>query len=174
MERSLETMFSATVEEVLAALTDVKLIEAKFAPMGHKDFELLDSSESGGRIVRSYKRTVPVNVPGFAPRVLKPENVSTQRDEWEPAESDGSRHGTFEIAAAGTPVKVRGTMELAPKGKTSCTYRAIANIEVKVPLIGGKIAGFVAGDVDKGLAQDAEFTAAALKKAIEEEVAPRR
>ena len=164
MERSLQTEFDASVEKVLAALTDVKLIEEKFASMGHKDFELLNSSDSGGRITREYKRTVPVNVPGFASRVLKPENVSTQRDEWEPADADGVRRGTFEIAAAGTPVKVHGKMTITPTGKTSCTYRAVANIEVKVPLIGGKIAGFVAGDVERGLEQDAIFTAGTLKK----------
>ncbi len=164
MERSLTTEFKATVETVLQALTDTALIEQKFVAMGHKDFELLDSSESGGRIVRAYKRTVPVNVPGFAAKVLKSENVSMQRDEWEPAEADGTRRGTFEITAAGTPVKVRGVMTIAPSGKAGATYSAVATIEVKVPLIGGKIAGFVAGDVDKGLAQDAEFTAAAIKK----------
>lgn len=164
MERSLQTDFEANVETVLTALTDVKLIEEKFASMGHKDFELLDSSDSGGRIVRAYKRTVPVNVPGFASKVLKPENVSTQRDEWAPADSDGVRRGTFEIAAAGTPVKVRGEMTITPTGKSTCTYRAVAKIEVKVPLIGGKIAGFVAGDVERGLEQDAIFTAGALKK----------
>ena len=35
---------------------------------------------------------------------------------------------------------------------------------MKVPLIGGKIAGFVAGDVERGLEQDAIFTAGTLKK----------
>ncbi len=164
MERSLTTTFAADVETVLQALTDPTIIEEKFASMGHKDFSLTESSESGGRIVRAYKRTVPVNVPGFASKVLKPENVSTQRDQWEPAAADGSRQGTFEITAAGTPVKVRGTMSLTPDGAASCVYTATAKIEVKVPLIGGKIAGFVAGDVDKGLEQDAIFTASKLPK----------
>ena len=41
---------------------------------------------------------------------------------------------------------MRGTLHLAPTGPSSCTNVSVVTIECKVPLVGGKIADFVAKD----------------------------
>jgi len=85
-------------------------------------------------------------VPGFAKRFLSPSQTVTQTDEWEAAQADGTRAGRFEVAAKGTPVSVRGTLALTPTDDGSCTNDTEVTIECKVPLVGGRIADFVAKD----------------------------
>ena len=42
-------------------------------------------------------------------------------------------------------------MQLDPHGKSKCTNVTQVTIECKVPLIGGRVAGFVAGDTKRAV-----------------------
>jgi hypothetical protein len=124
----------------------------KYEALGQDHVELISrDEEDDGGITLVTRRVVPLELPGFAKRVLSPRQSVTQTDKWSAPDMAGVRTGTFAVAAKGTPVQVHGTMRLAPSGARRCTNTTDVTVECKVPLIGGKIASFVAGDTQRAV-----------------------
>ncbi len=134
-------------DEVFAILTDFDAVREKYEAVGHSDIALVSRDEGDdGSVTLVTRRVVPLELPGFAKKVLSPKQAVTQTDTWSAPDAKGVRSGTFEVVGKGTPVRVHGTLRLAPKGAKGCSNVTDVTIECKVPLIGGKIADFVAGD----------------------------
>ena len=152
MEFSVTHTYPRSAAAVFKVLTDFDSVRDKYEGLGHGDVELIsrDEDEDGGVTIVT-RRVVPLELPGFARRVLSPRQSVTQTDTWSAADGDGVRTGTFAAVAKGTPVQVRGTMYLAPGSARRCTNVIDVTVECKIPLIGGKIAGFVAGDTRKAV-----------------------
>jgi hypothetical protein len=147
MEFTAQHSYEHPPDAVFAALTDFDAVKAKYESVGQRDVQLVQRDESDdGSVTLVTTRVVPLDVPGFAKRFLSPSQTVTQTDEWAPPSADGSRRGTFRVEAKGTPVSVRGTLELAPVGQAASTNVSVVTIECKVPLVGGRIADFVAKD----------------------------
>ena len=81
-----------------------------------------------------------------------------QNDEWHEV-GDGSWEGVFGVEVAGAPIQLSGVMRLVP-GDGTCTHDVTITMNVKVPLVGGKIADW-AGKNDVKRTLDAEFAASA-------------
>jgi hypothetical protein len=149
--------------DVFELFTDFDRVREKYEALGHRDVELVDLEEDADGAVRIVtRRVVPLELPGFAKRVLSPHQVVTQTDEWSAPDAKGVRTGRFEVDAKGTPVQVRGTLRLAPKGRQQCTNDLHVTVECKLPLIGGRIAGFVAGDTRRAVDHEQAWTRAHL------------
>lgn len=155
MELSATHTYEHPIAEVFAMLTDFEAIRAKYEALGQTDVALVRRDErDDGSVTVVTRRVVPLDVPGFAKKVLSPRQSVTQTDEWSPPDAQGGRDGTFTVEAKGSPVKIRGTLHLAPTGASGCTNTTHVTIECKVPLIGGKIAEFVAGDTRRAIAHE--------------------
>ena len=140
------------IEAVFAALTDFELVAAKYEALGHADVQLVRRDENDdGSVTLVTTRVVPLELPGFAKKVLSPKQQVTQTDIWSEADSTGRRTGTFAVDAKGAPVGVRGELALTPDGATVCTDTIDVTVECKVPLVGGKIADLVAKDTRRAL-----------------------
>src|SRR5262245_17734183 len=146
--------FAAPIDRVWGMFRDQGSHLAKFEAMGPRDIELLEYDADADRVHVGVKRIVDTELPGFAKKVLKPTNTVTTTDEWK-ATGDGSYAGRY-VVDTGTPVKIAGTTSLRPDGDRTA-YEITVDVDVKVPLIGGKIADFAKGDVARQL--DMEFTA---------------
>jgi hypothetical protein len=146
--------YAVPVDSVIAMLQDKKSTVDKYQAMGHRDVKLLElaGDETTLRIVSS--RVVDVDLPGFAKKALKPTNTMTQTDQWH-RNDDGSWSGTFDVDVKGSPVHIAGTMALAADG-TGTRHDVTINVQVKIPIIGGKIAEW-AGKNDVRRTLDAEF-----------------
>ncbi len=157
MEFSASETYEADVATAFALFQDAEATVARAESLGHKDAGVLanEASPDGGWVIRS-KRTVPLELPGFAKKVLKPNNLTTQTDTWGP-EVDGRREGTFVIEVQGAPMRVSGTMRLDPTDDGRATQSVKGDVEVKVPLIGGKIAAWAVGDAQKALEGELAF-----------------
>jgi hypothetical protein len=152
VEFSVTHTYQRPAEQVFAVLTDFDCVSEKYEALGHGDVELIARDEhSDGALTLVTRRVVPLELPGFAKRVLSPRQSVTQTDEWSAADEKGVRTGTFEVSVMGTPVQVRGTMRLAPSGKKRCNSATNVTVGCRVPLIGGKIAGLVAGDTKRAV-----------------------
>ncbi|MEZ5143337.1 MAG: DUF2505 domain-containing protein [Acidimicrobiales bacterium] len=148
--------YAADVDAVVAMLGDRDATIAKYEGMGHREVQIerLDASDDAITIVSS--RVVDADIPGFAKKVLKPTNTMHQTDEWR-RKADGTWDGTFDVDVKGAPVHISGTMRLVP-GDGDTTHDVTIKVDVKVPLVGGKIADWAAkNDVKTTL--DAEFAA---------------
>ena len=140
------------VSEVFAVLTDFDAVRAKYEALGHADVEEVRREEGeDGSLTLVTRRVVPMEVPGFAKKVLSPKQNVTQTDEWSAADAEGGRTGTFRVEARGTPVQLHGDLRLTPDGAGGCTNATTVTIECKLPLVGGKIADFVAKDTRRAV-----------------------
>lgn len=152
MEFSVTHTYPRSAAAVFAMLVDFDRVCAKYEALGHADVELISRDEDDdGATTLVTRRVVPLELPGFAKRVLSPRQSVTQTDTWSAPDTDGVRRGTFAAVAKGTPVQVHGTMRLAPAGARRCTNTTDVTVECKIPLIGGKIASFVAGDTRRAV-----------------------
>lgn len=139
-------------DEVFAALVDVEAVTAKYEAIGQSDVQLVRRDEADdGAITMVTTRVVPLELPGFAKKVLSPKQHVTQTDVWSGADSKGRRSGTFTVEAKGAPVQVHGTLELVRRGAKASINTTEVTVECKVPLIGGKIADLVANDTRRAL-----------------------
>jgi Protein of unknown function (DUF2505) len=155
--------YKGSADAVFAVLTDFDCVREKYEALGDSDVELVARDEDpGGGVTLVTRRVVPLELPGFAKKVLSPRQSVTQADVWSGADDKGVRTGTFEVVGKGSPVQVCGTMRLAPKGKNRCDNVTNVTVGCKVPLIGGKIAGFVVGDTKRAVDHEQVWISAHL------------
>ena len=140
------------VDEVFTALTDFDAVKSKYEALGQSEVELVRHEHGDdGSVTLVTTRVVPLELPGFARKVLSPKQRVTQTDAWSASDGSGRRTGTFAVEAKGAPVRVQGTLQLEPRGSDGCTNTTEVTVERKVPLIGGKIADLVANDTRRAL-----------------------
>jgi hypothetical protein len=149
--------YAATIDAVVAMLGDREATIGKYAGMGHRDVQITGLEASNDAIRIESSRVVDADIPGFAKKVLKPTNTMRQVDTWT-RQGDESWDGTFAVDVQGAPVRISGTMRLVP-GEGETTHDVTIKVDVKVPLVGGKIADWAAKN-DVRTTLDAEFAAA--------------
>jgi carbon monoxide dehydrogenase subunit G len=150
-----EHEFAAPVDTVWSMFQNPESHLAKFEDMGHRDIELVEAAASDDAFHIVVRRVVEVDLPGFAKRVLKPTNTVTTTDDWRRS-ADGTCTGEQKVETEGAPVKINATTRLDPVGERT-RYSVTVHLEVKVPLIGGKLADWAKGRVQEQL--DDEFAA---------------
>ena len=138
--------------EVFAALTDFEAVKSKYEAIGQSEVQLVRRDQGDdGSVTMVTTRVVPLELPGFAKKVLSPKQHVTQTDVWSGADRKGQRSGTFAVEAKGAPVRLKGTLQLVPRGAKGCTNTTEVTVECRVPLIGGKIADLVANATRRAL-----------------------
>jgi len=138
--------YAVPIDAVVAMLRDESYTTAKYEAAGGAQIKIerVDATDDTLTVVST--RVVTVDLPGFAKKVLKPTNTMRQTDEWT-RDANGSWRGTVNVEVQGAPVKMQGTMRLEPAdGGAATTETVDIRVEVKVPLVGGKIADWVAKD----------------------------
>jgi hypothetical protein len=147
--------YAASLDQVLSMMRDRDATLAKYEGMGHRDVELIECDGNDAALRIKSTRVVDVELPGFAKKVLKPTNTMIQTDEWHRSTDGGGWDGTFDVEVKGAPVHIHGSMRLTPDGAAT-THDVTLHVDVKVPLIGGRIADWAAKhDVRRTL--DAEY-----------------
>jgi hypothetical protein len=151
-----EHTFEAPVERAWEMFRDQASHIAKFESMGHRDIEVVEfeADEAHAHLVIS--RTVDVDLPGFAKKVMQPTNTVITTDDWK-ATGEGTYDGVFVLETKGAPVQSSGTTFLRADGPDRSFYRITVDVDVKVPIIGGKIANWAKGLVERQL--ELEFVA---------------
>ena len=148
------------VETVFRGLTDESWPVRKDAALNDGSRLVRREETAGGGVTLVVSRELPAGVPGFLERFLPQDGRVTQTDAWGPAE-DGTRSGTWQVEIPGAPARLGGTMRLEPTASGS-RYSIDGEVKVKVPVIGGKAEGFIAGMVEKLAAKEAEVLRSAL------------
>jgi hypothetical protein len=145
--------YPADIATTFAMFCDEDATRARYENAGHSEIEIIESGADGEDYVIVTSRVVTVDLPGFAKKVLSPTNTMVQTDRWT-TETDGARTGTWQVEVKGAPVKIKGTMRLEASDEHT-VHSVTGRLDVKVPLIGGKVAKWAGGDAKREL--DAEF-----------------
>ncbi len=156
MELSESHDYDASIDTVLAMFANREAITERYSAMGHRDITIAECDLNASQLRITSSRVVDVELPSFAKKVLKPTNTMVQTDVWE---HDGQAwKGTFNVEVKGAPVKISGTMHLTPSGE-GCTHAVTIRVDVKIPIVGGKIADWI-GKNDGRRTLTEEFAAA--------------
>jgi Protein of unknown function (DUF2505) len=152
----LEHHYDADVETVYALLTDTDFMNRKYAAVGGKDIAI-DRTDKDGGCELVTRRTMTVDLPGFAKKVMQPSNTAVQTETWASVQSDGSRICNYTVAIQGLPSKVTGTLVLS--AEADGTKQMIdAEVKVSIPLLGGRLERFGVETGTADLDKQVEFT----------------
>ncbi len=144
-----ELSYAASPEQVHAMLTDARFREEVCASQQVLRFAVSVEDTAGVLTVEVDQVQEARGIPAFATKFVGDEIAIEQRETWSsPSGAD------LEVTIPGKPMRMRGAISLAADADGHTVERVRGEISVSIPLIGGKLAGFV-GDIFR-LALDAE------------------
>lgn len=138
-------------------ITDPEVIVGRFTQAGDTDVVVERCGADNGGFVVTWRRVSRADIPRFASKIISPKNTLTQTDHWNVASDDGSRTGTLEGTTEGAPASLSGSMTLQATGPDTCRYTIEGTLQMKVPLIGGRIGKWGEGEITKRLEAELDF-----------------
>lgn len=135
----------ATPEQVYAMLADPAFREAVCEYQRYHRHEITITPEATGMSVVVDQHRPADGVPSFAQKFVGAEINVHQREQWtSPTEA------TLDVTIPGKPGHMKGTVRLAgDAGGTTETVEV--DVKVAIPLIGGKLEGFIGDMLTKAL-----------------------
>ncbi|MEV5000954.1 DUF2505 domain-containing protein [Nocardioides sp. LML1-1-1.1] len=140
-----ELAYEAGPGEVFAMLADPAFREKVAAEQGVVSIDVRITPTGAGFTMVSDQVQDTAGLPAIAKKIAGDTTRAVVREEWSEATS-----GTIEITAPGKPTKAVGTVRLVAAGPGT-TYVQELDVNVKVPLIGGKLETLMADNIDAGL-----------------------
>ena len=147
--------FDHPIDQVWAMFHDPESHTAKFTSMGHRDLEVVAQETTADTLDLTIRRTVELEVPSIAKKLITPTNTVTSIDHWE-RRADGTFGGHYSVDIKGVPAKTSGKTNLVA-GDGGADYTVELEVKVSVPLIGEKVAGALRPQLEAQL--EAEFAA---------------
>ncbi|MGJ8669639.1 MAG: DUF2505 domain-containing protein [Oceanococcus sp.] len=135
--------YDKDADTVFRMFIDKTYFERKYAATT-SSFEVLEHSLDDAKFQIKVRRVMPSDapVPGFAKKFLPGEMTVVQEDTWDLA----THTGQIKIEIAGAPVSVSADMRLID-GSQGAENHVSWSIDCNIPLVGKKIAKFVADDI---------------------------
>ena len=160
----MSTDYGVTVEEVLRAFSDEEYWLARLADSGADD-TTLDSMQLGGpsgtdgsidvittQVLRSDR------LPGLITQFHRGDLRIRREEKWEPV-TNGSATAAITGSILDAPASLTGTAVLEPVAETGgARMKLRATIEVRIPLVGGKLENFIGNQLVELLIAEQRFT----------------
>ena len=161
--------YEGSVEQVHQAFSDEMYWLERLADSG-ADEATLDSMEvdldgpGGGILIKTTQVLRVDRLPGMITQ-FHPGDLSIVREEkWSPV-SDGTATASVNGSIPGAPVTLTGTAVLAPANTgTGSRLEFTAAVEVRIPLVGGKVENFIGSQLVELLIAEQRFTTAWIRE----------
>ncbi len=157
--------YEGSVEQVHKAFSDQTYWLERLADSG-ADRATLDSMKVGGDGSIDVVTTQVLRrdrLPGIVTQ-FHPGDLSIVREEkWSPV-SDGKATAAVTGAIPGAPVSLSGTAQLGPGGNGGSRLQFNASVEVRIPLVGGKVENFIGSQLVELLIGEQRFTTAWIRE----------
>lgn len=149
--------FAQSLPEVFRALSDQDALQARLDAIGGRDARISTYVHEGDQWRFLLQQGVGADkLPSFV-RTLHGGDIVVAREQTWTREADNYT-GTVKATVSGMPGEIRARTELfRESGKTM--LHTDGEVTVNIPLLGGRIEGFVAEEITKLLQSEAEFTA---------------
>ncbi|MFV9634647.1 DUF2505 domain-containing protein [Mycobacterium neumannii] len=150
--------YGGTVEQVHRAFGDERYWLARLTDSG-ADMYSLDSmvvDDQGGIDVVTTQTLRADRLPGVVTQFHRGDLSFVREEVWSPV-LDGQATATVKGSIPGAPANLTGTAVLAPAGSGS-RLQFTVEVEVRVPLVGGKIENFIGGQLVDLLIAEQHFT----------------
>ncbi len=153
------TEYGGSVEQVHQAFSDEQYWLARLADSGADDYSLdsLTVDDDGIDIVTT-QRLRSDRLPAVVTQFHRGDLTFVREEAWSPIR-DGHATATIKLVITGAPATLSGTAVLAPaeSGRGS-RLEFKATVEVRVPLVGGKIENFIGSQLADLLIAEQRFT----------------
>lgn len=157
----MEQKYNAPVDTVFGLLTNAKWLEARCLAVGELSAKV-KAKKSGKNVAVSMTRRVKRDLPALVAKVLQSESSLQFEEDWTP-DGEGGYRGTLAMDIVGQPVKMTAEFELVAAGK-GCVYRIEHHTKCSIPLVGGAVAKFAHGQIEKGCADEFAYLVEQLKR----------
>lgn len=157
--------YEGSVEQVHRAFGDRAYWLERLADSG-ADVATLDEMKvagDGGIDVITTQVLRVDRLPGVVTQ-FHPGDLSIVREEAWTAVTGGSATATVTGSIVGAPVSLTGTAVLAPSDNGGSRLQFSATVEVRIPLVGGKVENFIGSQLVELLIAEQRFTTAWLKE----------
>ncbi|MGW4099935.1 DUF2505 domain-containing protein [Mycobacterium sp. NPDC004974] len=160
MPRSFDmaTDYKGSVEQVHRAFADERYWLARLADSGadKTTLDALTVTDDGGIEAVTTQILRADRLPGLVSQFHRGDLRIRREEHWQPIR-DGAAQGTVQGSVAGAPVSLSGTATLATTdGGSRLSVRI--TVEVRVPLVGGKIESFIGRQLVELLTAEQRFT----------------
>ncbi|MGV0850517.1 DUF2505 domain-containing protein [Mycolicibacterium phlei] len=159
MPRSFDmaTEYGGSVEQVHRAFRDERYWLARLTDSGADDYALESISFPDGGVDVVTRQTLRADrLPGLVTQFHRGDLSFVREETWS-ALRDGQATSTVKGSIPGAPASLAGTARLLPAGAGS-RLELTVEVEVKVPLVGGKIENFIGGQLVDLVIAEQRFT----------------
>lgn len=139
---------------LIRAFNDEEVINAKLVDSGAKDVKTTITDTDDGFKV-DIVRLMPAEAPAGLSKFVADWNEVKQSETWTGSAESGYKCD-MSIVIADVPVTIKGTMEMTSSGLLT-TNNVELQISCGIPLLGGKLEKFVAGNIEKSVAKEFAF-----------------
>lgn len=146
MELELKHPYEVGLEHVLGAFFDESRIIEKNRKLGARNVRVVElkRDELSAKLVIEREMMTSAEVPGILASFHREWNQVRQEEHWF-RKDDSEWHCEFRVRIENVPAKIHGIMKL--KGSSEgCTNHVSLNVRCDVPLLGKKVASFLAED----------------------------
>jgi hypothetical protein len=157
--RKISYDYASDPDGVAALLRDPEFLKRRAEAAGEKNVQVrVEQLADGLRVV--VERDKEVELPAFAKRMFNPQNRITDDTHWR---RQGEQWvGEYHVAIAGVPGEVKGKSTLVPS-PMGCHYESSFQVTSRIPLVGGKLEGWVADKLEETFQQNARRNEEQLK-----------
>lgn len=155
--------YDGTVEQIHRAFGDQRYWLERLAESGADEATLdsITSGPDGGVDVVTTQTMRADRLPGVVQQFHRGDLNFVREEVWTPIR-DGKATATVKGTIPGAPATLSGTAVLSPNGSGS-RLEFTATVEVRIPLVGGKVESFVGGQLVGLLTAEQNFTTAWIK-----------
>jgi Protein of unknown function (DUF2505) len=156
--------FGATVEQVHSAFANEQYWRARLADSGADDATLdaLHVGDDGGVTVETTQVLRSDRLPGVVTQLHRGDLHIVRKEQWTPVTGHGAGECSTAIITAsipGAPVAVTGDAALrATEANSGSRMTLKASVEVRIPLVGGKVESFIGSQLVDLLISEQRFT----------------
>ena len=156
--------YDGTVEQIHRAFADERYWRERLARSGADETTLdsLTSNADGGVDVRTTLVMWAASLPGLVTQFHRGDLSFVRQELWSPV-TDGRATAVVKGTIPGAPATLSGDAVLAPKG-AGARLAFKASVEVRIPLVGGKVESFVGSQLVDLLSAEQQFTTAWIKE----------
>lgn len=150
--------YGGSVEQVYRAFSDERYWLARLTDSGADDYSLdaMVVDEHDGLYIKTTQTLRANRLPGVVTQFHRGDLSFVREETWSPVR-DGEAGATVKGSIPGAPAGLTGTAVLAPAGPGS-RLEFTVEVEVRVPLVGGKIESFIGSQLVDLLIAEQRFT----------------
>ena len=154
MTVSVTNRYPHSADKVYSTFTDEQYLREKYTFLGDRNYQFLGKDETGQTISFRQQRDVHADVPSFAKKIMSEWNTLEEKYVW--TDNGAEKSLRFDSNLQGQPVTITGTASLREDGDETVETISL-DVDVKVPLIGGKLRKKAEEDARESLIREAEF-----------------